>query len=471
MDSTIGTSTTSKVDATEPDKLERQTEQEQVEHGFWRDIAPYKDISAEEFLSWRWCTKNVIETEDKLFTFLDAALPDEVLCYGSSTKMQSKDYFMADVLKGLKESAMSVRVMPYMMSKINWEDPANDPIFRQFIPLSSILEKDHPMSKYDSLHEKGDTAVSNLVHRYPDKALFLGKLDVHLNKMVRANPGCQDHFKLNKTKLKNVFAYIASQEGLHDIVVSGGDAFYLSPENLEWIGDMLISTPNIRRFRFASKGLAVAPQRFIDPADDWTNALIRVSNKARQAGKHMALHTHFNHPNEISWITEKASLRLLQAGVTVRNQTVLLRNINDNVATMSALIRKLADMVVQPYYIYQCDMTGRVEHFRTPLQTILDLEAQLRGSIAGFMMPNFVVDLPEGGGKRLACSFQSYDRESGVSSFTAPVLTAPDKAGKIYHYYDPVKTPVEEGKTPAEGKTSAEGKTPAEEKTPGETGT
>lgn len=148
--------------------------------------------------------------------------------------------------------------------------------------------------------------------------------------------------------MKSCLDYIASQEGLYDIVVSGGDAYYLEPHILERIGDALIGIPNIRRFRFASKGLAVSPQRFLDPADGWTKALIRVSDKARQAGKHMALHTHFNHPDEISWITEKASLKLLQAGVTVRNQTVLLRGINDNVQTMSTLIRKLADMVIQP---------------------------------------------------------------------------------------------------------------------------
>lgn len=84
-------------------------------------------------------------------------------------------------------------------------------------------------------------------------------------------------------------------------------------------------------------------------------------------------------------------------------------------------------------------MVPKIEHFRTPLQTSLDLEAKLRGTIAGFLMPNFVVDLPGGGGKRLACSFDSYDRESGVSTFTAPALTAGDKAGRVYKYYDPLK--------------------------------
>lgn len=92
------------------------------------------------------------------------------------------------------------------------------------------------------------------------------------------------------------------------------------------------------------------------------------------------------------------------------------------------------------YYVYQCDMVERVEHLRTPLQTILDLEAKLRGSIAGFMMPQFVVDLPGGGGKRLACSYESYDKKTGLSRYTAPAITGRDKENKVYEYYDPIDT-------------------------------
>jgi lysine 2,3-aminomutase len=106
--------------------------------------------------------------------------------------------------------------------------------------------------------------------------------------------------------------------------------------------------PNIRRFRFASKGLAVAPTRILDESDGWVNTLIDVSNNAKRAGKAVALHTHFNHPNEISWITQQASQKLLEAGVTVRNQSVLLRGVNDDVETMSRLIRGLADNNIIP---------------------------------------------------------------------------------------------------------------------------
>jgi lysine 2,3-aminomutase len=263
--------------------------------------------------------------------------------------------------------------------------------------------------------------------------------------------------KPTRKRWEKVFAYIESHPELQDIVVSGGDAYYLQPDHLLAIGERLISMPNIRRFRFASKGLAVAPMRILDDTDGWTDALVSIASKARAAGKSMALHTHFNHPHEISWITVLAAQKLHGAGVTLRNQTVLLCGVNDNVQTMSTLIRKLADNNICPvgtlccssvracadvgdmqYYVYMCDMVSRIEHLRTPLQTILDLEAGIRGTIAGFMTPQFVVDLPGGGGKRLACTYQAYDRTTGRSTFLAPAVQRGGKTAKEYEYWDPV---------------------------------
>lgn len=205
--------------------------------------------------------------------------------------------------------------------------------------------------------------------------------------------------------------------------------------------------------------------RFVDPTDDWTDALIEVTQKARDVGKAVSLHTHFNHPNEISWITKAAAQKLFAANVPVRNQTVLLKDINSDVPTMSTLIRKLADNNIEPvsipssptlsgphslkilpsqYYVYICDMVEKVEHYRTPLQTLLNLESEIQGSIAGFRTPRFIVDLPKGGGKRGASTYLSYDRETGVSTFKAPAVTAADDARggtekpKYFKYYDPI---------------------------------
>lgn len=231
-----------------------------------------------------------------------------------------------------------------------------------------------------------------------------------------------------------MFDYIESHTAVQDVVISGGDSYYLHPEQLSTIGRRLLSMPNIKRIRIASKGLAVCPMRMIDPGDDWAEALIRLSDFGRSIGKCVALHTHFNHAQEISWITELAARKLFGAGVTMRNQAVLLRGVNDSVAGMSTLIRRLADLNVQPYYVYQGDMVQGVDDLRTPLSTIIHIEKHIRGTIAGFVTPTFVVDLPGGGGKRPVTSYESYDEATGVSKWKAPGV----KGEEVFEYHDPL---------------------------------
>ncbi|KAI1180532.1 L-lysine-aminomutase [Nemania sp. FL0916] len=426
-------------------------------HGpeFWRQLPSssttprFEEASFDDFISWDWNKNNVIETENKIYELIEVMVPQEVPQAAGIGGMQSRDQFAGDVRGGMKKATMSVRLMPYVLSRINWADPANCPIFRQFVPLGSIMEEDHPVLKLDSQNEQADSPVDGVVHRYPEKALFLpiGVCPVYCVFCTRAYGVGADtvlvmkgKFKLASTRLKRALDYIESQPDLRDVVVSGGDAFYLPHHIMEWIGNRLIGMKNIERFRFATRGLAVSPSRFLDKNDPWTDVLIQLSDKARRAGKHMALHTHFDHPNEISWITEKAALRLSQASVMVRNQSVLLRGINDNVETMSTLIRRLGSMNIQPYYVYQCDMGKKLEHFRTSLQTILDMESEIRGSIAGFYMPSFVVDLAGGGGKRLACSYDTYDRATGVSTFRAPAVTRNGKKGQVFKHFDPLRS-------------------------------
>ncbi|KAI1104155.1 kama family protein [Jackrogersella minutella] len=431
--------------------LLRPEQPAEADDEFWRAIPWWKDVSREEFLSWPWSIKNIVEanmgTKKKLIDFLYATLPEMVPSSQASEDLQSRDQFVGDILSGMKKSSMSLRIKPYILSRINWKDPANDPIFRQFIPLGSIMKEDHPMCKLDPLEERRDSPVLGLVHRYPDKALFLATsvcptLCSYCSRAHEVGADTEmvvkDPSRLSREGIEERFKYIASQEGLHDLIISGGDAFYLQPDLLEELADRSIAAKNIERFRVATKGLAVAPHRFLNDNDLWVNTLIRVSNKARKAGKHMALHTHFNHPNEISWITEQASRKLLQSGVTVRNQSVLLRNVNDNTDTIITLIKKLAKMSIQPYYLYQCDMVPKVEHLRTPLQTLIDIESQIQGVVAGFFVPKCVVDLPGGGGKRPVALRESYDRKTGISTFTQPALEGKDREGKIYRYHDPI---------------------------------
>lgn len=145
-----------------------------------------------------------------------------------------------------------------------------------------------------------------------------------------------------------IFKHIEDTPVLNDIVVSGGDCYLLQPKEVEYIGQRLLDIPHIRRIRFASKGMAVCPSRILDGTDTWADTIIAVEKKARRLGKQVFLHTHFNHPNEITWVTRAAALKLFQAGVLVRNQSVLLRGVNDSVGVMKSLIRGLSHMNIQP---------------------------------------------------------------------------------------------------------------------------
>jgi lysine 2,3-aminomutase len=153
--------------------------------------------------------------------------------------------------------------------------------------------------------------------------------------------------KPSRKRWEIVFQHIESHPDLQDIVVSGGDAYYLSPDDLREIGERLLSMEHIRRIRFASKGLAVAPGR-IQKGDPWTEALIDLSQQSRKQGKQVCLHTHINHAREITWVTKNAANYLFEHGVIVRNQAVLLNGVNSNYDALSELIKTLTDINIQP---------------------------------------------------------------------------------------------------------------------------
>ena len=166
----------------------------------------------------------------------------------------------------------------------------------------------------------------------------------------------------------------------------------------------------------------------------WTDALTTIVEKGRKLHKEVVLHTHFNHPNEITSITERAMNLLCERGIVVRNQSVLQRGVNDTIETMRLLVKRLGHVNVHPYYVYVHDLVKGVEDLRTSLDTALTIEKHVRGSTAGFNTPTFVVDAPGGGGKRNAHSYEHYDRETGISVFTSPAV----KADAYYLYFDPL---------------------------------
>jgi lysine 2,3-aminomutase len=174
------------------------------------------------------------------------------------------------------------------------------------------------------------------------------------------------------------------------------------------------------------------PQKFLSD-DAWTDAVTAVVEKGRQQHVDVMIHTHFNHPNEITAITRRAADKLHQRGIFVRNQSVLMRGVNDSVATMGLLIKRLAYINVHPYYVYVHDMVKGVEDLRTTVATAAHIEKHIRGLVGGFNMPAFVTDTP-GGGKREVHSYEHYDQETGVSVYVSPVV----HPGDYFCYFDPI---------------------------------
>jgi lysine 2,3-aminomutase len=414
---------------------------------YWQKICRWRDVGEKEFLSYHWNTAKDIQGKAKLYQFLQEELPENMPDTPEYELTRTREAFIKDVIEGIDLAPMSIRLTPHIISSINWKDPLGDPISRQYIPKKSTFQPDHPKLELDSLHESDDSPVEGLVHRYTDKCLFLASshCPLYCRYCTRSYAVGADTETVTKASLKpqrkrweKMLEYIAATPVIQDVVVSGGDSYSLMPQHLAMIGSRLLDIPHIRRFRIATKGLCVSPSRTLDPNDAWTDEMIKLSNEGRKRGKHVALHTHFQHPNEFSWVSREAAQKLFANGVTVRNQSVLLKGVNDDVDTMKALIRELGDNNIQPYYVYAGDLVKGVEDLRTPLSTILSLEGEIRGSIAGFMIPQFVVDLPGGGGKRLAASYQTYDRKTGRSTFVAPAVHGEGKEGRVYEYYDPL---------------------------------
>jgi lysine 2,3-aminomutase len=177
------------------------------------------------------------------------------------------------------------------------------------------------------------------------------------------------------------------------------------------------------------------PQKiFSDRA--WVDALTDITQQGREQGVHVCVHTHFNHPSEITELSRDACDELFKRGITVRNQSVLIRGVNDDVDTMTLLIKRLSWINVQPYYVYVHDMVPGVETLRTSIAEAQELEKQVRGRTAGFMTPTFVCDAMGGGGKRDVHSHDYYDRQTGIAIYRSPAVD--DQ--KAFFYFDPLRT-------------------------------
>jgi len=303
---------------------------------------------------------------------------------------QLKAYFPIIDDTGISKAAekFPLAVTPYYASLIQRAN-SSDPIYRMCVPEAAELE-DPPFLSDDPLEEDEDMPVPNLVHRYPDRALFIVTTTCasYCRHCTRKRVAGARETSISQRQMDRVLAYLAAHPEISDVIVSGGDAFTMSTEALEKILAALRSVPSIDIIRIGTRTPVVMPMRI-------TGELVSMLRKYHP----IWVNTHFNHPNELTREAAEACGRLVDGGIPMGNQSVLLAGVNDNPQTIERLSRGLVKIRVRPYYLFQCDLVRGVEHFRTPLSRGIEIMEYLRGRVGGIAIPLFVVDAPHGGGK------------------------------------------------------------------------
>lgn len=306
-----------------------------------------------------------------------------------------KDYnfegFAEEIKKVSKVYPMNVN--PYYFSLIK---KVNGPIWKQCIP--SIKEIEDVSGEEDPLNEESTNQVREnvpklITHRYPDRVLFLvsNKCAMYCRFCTRKRKVGDDRKNPKWEEIQESIEYIKSHEEIRDVLLSGGDPLMLSDATLEKILKNVYEIVHRRKngiIRIGTRIPCVLPQRI-------TQGLCSMLKKYHP----LFINTHFNHPSEITDEARKACGILVDAGIPVGNQTVLLKGVNDDVETMKELMQGLVSMRVRPYYLYQCDPVKGANHFRTDIRKGLEIYHGIRGHTSGLCVPTLVIDAPGGGGK------------------------------------------------------------------------
>ncbi|HVS13982.1 MAG TPA: KamA family radical SAM protein [Thermoanaerobaculia bacterium] len=279
-------------------------------------------------------------------------------------------------------------VTPYYLSLVDREN-VEDPIRKTIVPRADELRR-FPGEADDPLDEDSHMPAPGLVHRYPDRVLFL-VLDfcsTYCRYCTRSRVVGHGEITPNQERLEVAIDYIRRNPQIRDVLLSGGDPLALADDKLEWILGRLREIPHLELLRIGTKMPAVLPQRI-------TPQLVRMLKRHHP----LWMSIHFMHPAECTPESYRACSRLADAGIPLGSQTVLCGGVNDSVETMKRLVHHLLRMRVRPYYLYQCDPISGSGHFRTPVSKGLEIIAGLRGHTTGYAVPTFVIDAPGGGGK------------------------------------------------------------------------
>ena len=290
-------------------------------------------------------------------------------------------------LEGAAQAARRYPMLinPYYLGLIEAE---GDPLFRQAVPCSRELA--NGLCVDDPLAEEELSPVPNLVHKYPDRALLLvhNRCAMYCRFCTRKRKVGTTAMRITDASVQQGIDYIARTPEIRDVLVSGGDPLLLSTDRLDWILSELRAIPSVETIRIGSRVPCTLPMRITD-------------NLTAMLKKHhpLFINTHFNHPAELTREAAGACARLADAGIPLGCQTVLLKGVNDDAETMTALLRGLLRMRVKPYYLFQADLARGTDHFRVPVDQGLAIMRSLIGHLTGMAVPTYAVDAPGGGGK------------------------------------------------------------------------
>ena len=366
-----------------------------------RVISFFKDATPLDWEDWRWQLRNRITTQEILGKLVNLTPSEEKGIAGSGTKL-------------------TMSIPPYFASLIDPENP-NCPIRKQSIPQHYELETT-PDEMADPCGEDKNSPVHGLVHRYPDRVLFLVNemCAMYCRYCTRSRMVGDGHRTLSMQTYNTAFEYIRAHKEIRDVLISGGDPLTLSDRVLEHIIKTLKSIPHVEFVRIGTRIPVTLPQRV-------TSELVNMLKKYSP----IWMSIHFNHPREVTKRVKFACDLIADSGIPMGSQTVLLKGINDNAAVMKKLMHELLKIRVRPYYIYQCDPILGSKHFRTPVSVGIEIMEKLRGHTTGYAVPTYVIDGPGGGGK-IPISPQYIVAHEGNT------YTLRNYAGEQYTYVDPV---------------------------------
>jgi len=321
---------------------------------------------------WRWQIRHSIRSLEK-FEYL------------TGIKFEEKE--KVDLQKTFEKFPLSIT--PYYLSVINKSNYKNDPVFKQAfggIGELTTLESEHA----DPLSEEKDSPVEGITHRYPDRVLFhvSNICSMYCRHCTRKRKVGDVDFVPSKAQLTAGIEYIKNTPQIRDVLLSGGDPLMLPDDKIDWLLSEISQIPHVEIIRIGTRMPVVLPYRI-------TDKLISILKKYHP----LWINTHFNHPNEITASAKESLAKLADGGFPLGNQSVLLADVNDCPRIMKSLLHKLVQNRVRPYYLYQCDLSEGLSHFRTPIGKGIEIMESLIGHTSGFARPIYVIDAPGGGGK------------------------------------------------------------------------